>query len=70
MYGLPPRAPLNGRSTDLQEDLKVQQVVVQQEALASSLSEASDKVKKHVTKPFQARSADSNRGLSEECALT
>jgi Ca2+-binding EF-hand superfamily protein len=47
----------------LQEALKMQQVVVQQVELASSRSEASDKVKKHATKPFR------NRGLSKECAM-
>ncbi len=52
----------------MQEDLQVQQVVLQQEELASSRSEASDKVKKHATKPAQARNADGNRGLSKEGA--
>ncbi len=39
----------------MQEDLKVHQVVAQQEELASSRSEASDKVKKHAAKPFRNR---------------
>ncbi len=71
MYGLSPRAPLSGGDTDLQQDITVQQVLVQQEEeLASSLSEASNKVKKHATKPIQARDAYGSRGLSKEGALT